>query len=37
MMLIGKIISFGAGKIDTELAAEIFEEITKVDLTKLIE
>jgi hypothetical protein len=37
MMLIGKIVSFGMGKIDTELAAQIFEEITSVDLTKLIE
>ena len=37
MMLIGKIVSFGMGKIDTELAAQIFEEITNVDLTKLIE
>jgi len=37
MMLIGKIVSFGMGKIDTDLAAQIFEEITKVDLTKLIE
>src|SRR5690554_1267061 len=37
MMLIGKIVSFGMGKIDTELAAQIFEEITDVDLTKLIE
>lgn len=37
MMLIGKIISFGAGKIDADLAAQIFEEITNVDLNKLIE
>jgi chromosome segregation ATPase len=37
MMLIGKIVSFGMGKIDTDLAAQIFEEITSVDLTKLIE
>jgi len=37
MMLIGKIVSFGMGKIDTDLAAQIFEEITNVDLTKLIE
>ena len=37
MMLIGKIVSFGMGKIDTELAAQIFEEITNVDLIKLIE
>ncbi|WP_336127364.1 hypothetical protein [Mesoflavibacter sp. CH_XMU1422-2] len=37
MMLIGKIVSFGIGKIDTDLAAQIFEEITNVDLTKLIE
>lgn len=37
MMLIGKIVSFGAGKIDTDLAAQIFEEITLVDLTKLIQ
>ncbi|WP_339714522.1 hypothetical protein [uncultured Kriegella sp.] len=35
MMLIGKIVSFGMGKIDTDLAAQIFEEITSVDLTKL--
>jgi hypothetical protein len=37
MMLIGKIVSFGMGKIDTDLAAQICEEITSVDLTKLIE
>ena len=37
MMLVGKIVSFGAGKIDTDLAASIFEEITKVDLTKLLQ
>jgi hypothetical protein len=37
MMLIGKIVSFGMGKIDTDLAAQIFEEITSVDLTKLVE
>ena len=37
MMLIGKIVSFGAGKINTDLAANIFEEITKVDLTKMIQ
>lgn len=36
MMLIGKIVSFGMGKIDPDLAAQIFEEITNVDLIKLI-
>ena len=33
MMLIGKIVSFGMGKITPELAADIFQEITTVDLT----
>lgn len=37
MMLIGKIVSFGMGKIDNELAAKIFEEISSVDLTRLTE
>lgn len=37
MMLIGKIVSFGAGNIGTDTAAQIFEEITKVDLTKLVQ
>lgn len=36
MMLIGKLVSFGTGKIDTKQAAEIFEEITNIDLTKMI-
>lgn len=36
MMLIGKLVSFGAGKIDTEIVSQIFEKITNVHLTKYI-
>lgn len=36
MMLIGKIVSFGAGKVDSETASEIFETITQINLTKYI-
>lgn len=36
MMLIGKLVSFGVGKVDTETASQIFETITDVDLTKYI-
>lgn len=37
MMLIGKLVSFSAGKIDTETASQIFETITNIHLTKYIE
>lgn len=36
MMLIGKIVSFGAGKVDSKTASEIFETITQINLTKYI-
>jgi len=36
MMLIGKIVSFGVGKVDSETASEIFETITEINLTKYI-
>jgi len=36
MRLIGKLVSFGAGKLDTKQAADIFQEITNMYLTKLI-
>ena len=35
VMLIGKIVGFGMGKIDSELAAQIFEEITRVSLIRI--
>jgi hypothetical protein len=37
MMLIGKIVSFGVGTVDTETASQIFETITGIHLTKYIE
>lgn len=37
LMLIGQLVSFGAGKVDNELAAEIFQNITNISLTRLIE
>lgn len=36
MMLIGKIVSFGVGKVDSETASDIFETITEINLTKYI-
>lgn len=36
-MLIGKIVSFGVGTVDTETASQIFETITGIHLTKYIE
>ena len=36
MMLIGKLVSFSAGKIDAETASQIFETITNIHLTKYI-
>lgn len=36
MMLIGKLVSFGAGKLDTSNIAQIFETITDINLTKYI-
>ena len=36
MMLIGKLVSVGTGKIDSKQAADIFQEITHIDLTKWI-
>ena len=36
MMLIGKLVSFGVGKVDTETASQIFETITDINLTKYI-
>lgn len=36
MMLIGKIVSFGVGTVDTETASQIFETITDIHLTKYI-
>jgi hypothetical protein len=35
-MLIGKIVSFGVGTVDTETASQIFETITDIHLTKYI-
>lgn len=36
MMMIGKIVSFGVGTVDTETASQIFETITDIHLTKYI-
>ncbi|HIX54713.1 MAG TPA: hypothetical protein H9853_06785 [Candidatus Sphingobacterium stercoripullorum] len=36
MMLIGKLVSFGAGKMDTSNIAQVFETITDTNLTKLL-
>jgi iron-sulfur cluster repair protein YtfE (RIC family) len=36
MILIGKLVSFGGGKIDSDTASQIFETITEINLTKYI-
>ena len=36
MILIGKHISFGSGKIDTKKVADIFQTIINTDLAKMI-
>src|SRR5699024_4266787 len=36
MMLIGKLVSFGVGKINTDTASQIFETITDINLSKHI-
>ena len=36
LMLIGQLVSFGAGKVDSETIKFVFENITGIDLTKMI-
>jgi glutamate synthase domain-containing protein 2 len=37
LILIGQLVSFGAGKIDSETIKFVFENITGIDLTKMIQ
>lgn len=36
LILIGQLVSFGSGVIDTETASQIFEQLTDVHLSNLI-
>lgn len=37
LMLIGQLVSFGSGKIDSETIKYVFENITGIDITKMIQ